>query len=61
MEGKGVIIKLEISMEDGHTWRKADILPRENIGYGWVSWSFEWTILEKGEYTIKTRATDSFG
>ncbi|MCK2021218.1 molybdopterin-dependent oxidoreductase [Peribacillus frigoritolerans] len=59
--GKGVITKVEISIDGGYTWRKADILPSKNIGYGWVSWSFEWTILEKGEYTIKSRATDSFG
>ncbi|MFJ9385155.1 sulfite oxidase [Peribacillus sp. NPDC101481] len=59
--GKGVITKMEISLDGGYTWRNADILRRQNIDYGWVSWSFEWTILEEGEYTIKSRATDSFG
>ncbi|MDF2000185.1 sulfite oxidase [Peribacillus frigoritolerans] len=59
--GKGVITKVEISIDDGYTWSNADILPGKNVGYGWVSWSFEWNISEKGEYTIKSRATDSFG
>ncbi|MDM5223615.1 sulfite oxidase [Peribacillus sp. NJ11] len=59
--GKGVITKLEISIDGGNTWRNADISLGKNVGYGWVTWSFEWTILEKGEYTIISRATDSFG
>ncbi|MFJ7469146.1 sulfite oxidase [Peribacillus frigoritolerans] len=59
--GKGVITKVEISIDDGYTWSNAAILPGKNVGYGWVSWSFEWDISEKGEYTIKSRATDSFG
>ncbi|WP_352922584.1 hypothetical protein [Peribacillus simplex] len=57
---EGVITKVEISHDGGYTWRNADILPRQNIIYSWVSWSFEWTILKKGEFTIKSRATDSF-
>lgn len=59
--GKGLITKVEISLNDGNTWAKAKIESDYNAGYGWASWSFEWTIGEKGEYTILSKATDSYG
>jgi DMSO/TMAO reductase YedYZ molybdopterin-dependent catalytic subunit len=57
--GKGVITKVEISTDHGHSWSKATVNISNNTGYGWVSWSYEWIVLEKGEYTIISRATDS--
>ncbi|WP_328174548.1 hypothetical protein [Peribacillus simplex] len=31
--GKGVITKVEISIDDGYTWSNADIVPGKNVGY----------------------------
>lgn len=59
--GKGFITKLEISVDGGNTWVNAELEPSKNAGYGWQTWSYEWTVLEKGEYKIMTKATDSNG
>ncbi|KZR56942.1 hypothetical protein A3781_20485 [Bacillus badius] len=58
--GKGFITKLEISIDGGITWLNAMLESAKNAGYGWQSWSYEWTVLDKGEYKIMTKATDSY-
>jgi DMSO/TMAO reductase YedYZ molybdopterin-dependent catalytic subunit len=58
--GKGTIRKVEISTDNGQTWSNAKVDNRNKPGYEWVSWSHEWNIEEKGEYTILSKATDSF-
>ncbi|MCM3788584.1 sulfite oxidase [Domibacillus indicus] len=58
--GKGVITKVEISFDRGQTWLTAKKEPAQT-GYGWVSWSYEWKAQKKGEYTIMSRAVDSYG
>ncbi|QDL78579.1 hypothetical protein D9Y32_14750 [Bacillus licheniformis] len=58
--GKGFITKLEISIDGGITWLNAMLESAKNAGYGWRSWSYEWTVLDKGEYKIMTKATDSY-
>jgi DMSO/TMAO reductase YedYZ molybdopterin-dependent catalytic subunit len=58
--GKGFITKLEISVDGGITWLNSKLEPPKNGGYGWQSWSYDWTVLEKGEYKIMTKATDSY-
>ncbi|MFS0777470.1 sulfite oxidase [Neobacillus sp. 3P2-tot-E-2] len=58
--GKGYIKKVEISTDNGSTWSNAKV--REPIsGYKWACWSYEWSAAEKGIYTIKSKATDSYG
>ena len=57
--GKGYITKVEVSTDNGQTWSNAKIENRNTGGYDWVSWSYEWSIADKGEYTILSRATDS--
>ncbi|MFD2446941.1 sulfite oxidase [Bacillus sp. CGMCC 1.16607] len=59
--GKGNITKVEISMDGGGTWVDANVGSTKNTSYGWKSWTYEWTIFEKGEYTILSKATDSSG
>lgn len=58
--GKGVIIKVEVSTDGGKSWSDAKITNQKKGNYEWISWTFEWPALEKGEYTIMTKATDSF-
>ena len=58
--GKGSITKVEVSTDNGQTWSNAKIDKGDNTGYVWAPWSHEWTITEKGDYTIMSRATDSF-
>jgi DMSO/TMAO reductase YedYZ molybdopterin-dependent catalytic subunit len=58
--GKGYITKVEISTDNGNTWSYANVT-NPISGYKWVSWSYEWMAAEKGIYTIKSKATDSYG
>lgn len=58
--GKGSIDKVEISLDDGHTWETCQ-LTSTSEKYSWVSWNYQWEVLKKGEYTIKSKATDSHG
>jgi DMSO/TMAO reductase YedYZ molybdopterin-dependent catalytic subunit len=59
--GKGVITKVEISIDNGETWSEANIQDQTNDQYGWSAWTWEWIVTEKGEYTILSRAADSHG
>lgn len=58
--GKGEITGVEISLDNGDTWRKA-VLERLNEPYAWTKWSFLWNAEKKGEYSIYVRAKDSQG
>ncbi len=57
--GEGFIKKVEISTDNGRTWSNTTIESHDKNKYGWTSWSYEWSVETKGEYTIMTRATDS--
>lgn len=57
--GKGQISKVEVSTDNGSTWTLAKLEHPANAPYGWVPWSYQWTVTEKGEYTIMSKATDS--
>lgn len=58
--GKGLITKVEISTDNGQTWSNAKVDTTDQARYGWVAWAYEWSIFKKGEYTIQSRATDSY-
>ncbi|MDN3016349.1 sulfite oxidase [Paenibacillus sp. BSR1-1] len=57
--GKGEISKVDISTDNGQTWAPANLLDPSPGRYGWVPWSYEWTVEAKGEYTIMSKAADS--
>jgi len=57
--GEADIVKVEISIDDGATWGPAT-LGQEKSKYAWRLWSFSWNA-KRGDYTIKSRATDSQG
>jgi DMSO/TMAO reductase YedYZ molybdopterin-dependent catalytic subunit len=58
--GNGHITMVEISIDNGNTWSKANVTDPKS-SYKWVSWSYEWRVAEKGIYTIMSKATDSYG
>lgn len=58
--GKGNISKVEISTDNGKTWTETSLEKKQESGYHWITWSYNWTVLKKGEYTILSKATDSF-
>lgn len=52
---------VELSTDDGETWRPVRFLDQAQIGT-WRRWEFEWHVPEeKGTYVLKSRATDSGG
>jgi DMSO/TMAO reductase YedYZ molybdopterin-dependent catalytic subunit len=57
--GKGYITKVEISTDHGSTWSNANV-SEPNSSYTWVSWSYEWNAVEKGIFTIMSKAIDSY-
>ncbi|PLS01883.1 sulfite oxidase [Neobacillus cucumis] len=58
--GNGRISKVEISIDDGQTWETCQLASAANK-YSWISWNYKWEAVKKGEYTIKSKATDSQG
>lgn len=58
--GKGIITKVEISLDDGQTWDTCQ-LTSTSEKYTWIPWIYKWKVEKKGEYTIKSKATDSHG
>lgn len=59
--GEGKIIKVEISVDEGKTWRNAELQHEDIRPYSWVLWTYKWKVQEKGNYTIMSRAYDSYG
>ncbi|MFZ0199155.1 MAG: sulfite oxidase [Candidatus Sulfotelmatobacter sp.] len=58
--GEADIVKVEISADGGATWNLAR-LGHEQAHYAWRLWSYDWRPGKAGDYTIRSRATDSQG
>ncbi|MEH7308581.1 sulfite oxidase [Neobacillus drentensis] len=58
--GKGNITKVEISSDGGQSWDlcQLDTTSKKNA---WIPWTYKWDAQKKGEYMIKSKATDSDG
>jgi DMSO/TMAO reductase YedYZ molybdopterin-dependent catalytic subunit len=54
------IARVELSDDDGTTWRGAELDP-EHDPWAWRLWSFRWTPREPGRVRVFVRATDSRG
>jgi DMSO/TMAO reductase YedYZ molybdopterin-dependent catalytic subunit len=54
------IDRVEVSDDDGASWRGAE-LAREHAPYAWRLWSFAYTPRTPGKLTLLARATDSAG
>ena len=59
--GTGIITEVEISTDDGRSWKKAQLFQDLDQPYAWTFWTYLWQVPEKGEYTILSRARDTFG
>lgn len=55
------VAKVEISDDDGKTWRDAQLDARHDTPYSWRLWSYRWTAPQKGRATLVARATDVRG
>jgi DMSO/TMAO reductase YedYZ molybdopterin-dependent catalytic subunit len=58
--GTAEVERVDISTDDGKTWNAATFIG-PNEPYAWRQWQFLWTIEEKGDYTLLSRATDTAG
>jgi DMSO/TMAO reductase YedYZ molybdopterin-dependent catalytic subunit len=58
--GGGTIAKVEVSLDGGESWDLCQLTSTTET-YRWVRWSYKWEALKKGEFTIKSKATDSEG
>jgi hypothetical protein len=54
------ISKVEITTDDGDTWKAAEIT-KPGTKLSWSLWSFQWTPDEEGEAKVLVRATDGEG
>ncbi|MFB9237202.1 sulfite oxidase [Plantactinospora siamensis] len=58
--GAGRIRTVEVSIDDGRTWRRAKLSPGP-AGASWRRWRFRWQSPAAGAYTLRARATDVTG
>lgn len=59
--GEGSIVKVEVSTDNGVSWKPATLLNRSRHPYAWVFWQYEWQAEQKGEFIVLARAHDSAG
>ncbi|MGE6259788.1 sulfite oxidase [Heyndrickxia sporothermodurans] len=61
--GEGIITRVEVSLDDGQTWNTCQLTSTSETSekYTWITWSYKWEAQKKGEYVIKSKATDSYG
>jgi DMSO/TMAO reductase YedYZ molybdopterin-dependent catalytic subunit len=58
--GHGRVVKVEVSADDGKTWREARL--GEDLGpYSFRAWEHRWTPERAGRYTLAVRAADEKG
>jgi sulfane dehydrogenase subunit SoxC len=51
--------KVELSMDDGVTWQRADLSKR--VQHAWQTFRFTWMPAETGSFVLQVRATDCQG
>jgi sulfane dehydrogenase subunit SoxC len=57
--GWGAVTRVELSTDDGLTWRDAELQPA--VGpYAWRRWTLDWSA-DPGEHVLRARATDATG
>jgi hypothetical protein len=59
--GRGIICRVEISLDGGTNWSSAQICRNRDHIYSWTGWSYSWRVDQTGEYTILSRAWDTYG
>jgi DMSO/TMAO reductase YedYZ molybdopterin-dependent catalytic subunit len=58
--GNAPIREVEVSTDDGATWRRADVRDRW-ARHGWQRWELPWRPTAAGPQTLRARATDRSG
>jgi hypothetical protein len=58
--GEGRIAGVDVSTDDGRTWRHAELL-HEAVPYAWCQWRLLWQAHKTGPYTILSRAIEESG
>lgn len=58
--GESGISKVEVSTDAGKSWGAAR-LRRHKAKYAWTLWEYQWRPLQRGQFTIFSRAIDTAG
>ena len=59
--GARYISKVELTIDDGITWRMADITKKSEEEFVWVFWKYNFKPVAPGDYLVQVRATDIDG
>ena len=57
----GPVTSVQVSVDNGRTWRLARLLDGQFSQFGWRQWGIEWTPQQEAFYTIIARASDANG
>jgi DMSO/TMAO reductase YedYZ molybdopterin-dependent catalytic subunit len=58
--GWAPIVAVDVSDDDGRTWRAAGVEPATGVGR-WQAWRLAWTPERAGEFVLRCRARDAAG
>ncbi|GGX77173.1 sulfite oxidase [Streptomyces fructofermentans] len=58
--GRAPVAAVEVSTDDGASWRSASLAPPDGHPWSWRSWHTEWTATP-GHHVLTARATDAEG
>jgi DMSO/TMAO reductase YedYZ molybdopterin-dependent catalytic subunit len=59
--GSHPVVRVEVSDDDGATWRDAELDAEERGRWAWREWRFTWEPRSPGRYILCCRATDASG
>ena len=54
------IARVEVSLDDGRTWREATLNPSLSRS-AWTQWAYRWTPERPGRHALRCRAADGSG
>jgi DMSO/TMAO reductase YedYZ molybdopterin-dependent catalytic subunit len=57
----GPVAAVDVSVDDGRTWKPAALHADQSTKFGWRQWEFNWTPFQEAYYTILARARDVTG
>lgn len=57
----GPVTSVQVSVDNGRSWRLAELQSTQFTEFGWRQWQFGWTPRDEGYYTIIARASDANG
>jgi hypothetical protein len=57
----GPVTAVDVSVDDGRTWKPAALRQDQRTQFGWRQWEFSWTPPREAYYAILARARDAAG